>query len=213
MMKDVMKMILDTKIIAIVRGISSEYSINTVQALKDGGIRCVEVTFSAKSEEISKDTLKSIAMIKKQFGDTIAVGAGTVLTPENVHRAAQAGAEYIISPNSCEAVIKETKKLGLISIPGAVTPSEIMNAYQWGADIVKLFPAASLGLGYVKALMGPINHIPITAVGGIHAENAQSFLDAGCVGVSVGGNLVNKKLIEAGDFEAVKKLAQEYKLK
>lgn len=212
-MKDVMKMIQDTKIIAIIRGISSEYIINTVQALKDGGITCAEVTFSAKSEEISKDTLKSIAMVKEHFGDSVAIGAGTVLTPEDVQKAAQAGAEYMISPNSNEAVIKETKKLGLISIPGAMTPSEIVNAYEWGADIVKLFPAASLGLGYIKALLGPINHIPVTAVGGIDASNAQSFLDIGCIGVGVGGNLVNKKLIEAGDFETVKKLAQEYKLK
>lgn len=211
-MKDVMKMIFDTKIIAIVRGISSEYIIDMVQALKDGGIVCVEVTFSAKSEAVSKDTLKSIQMIKEHFGDEIAVGAGTVLTPENVHQAAEAGASYMISPNSCEAVIKETKKLGLISIPGAVTPTEVISAYGWGADIVKLFPAASLGLGYVKALLGPINHIPITAVGGIDASNAQSFIDAGCIGVSVGGNLVNKKLIEAGEFETIKNLALEYKL-
>lgn len=211
-MKDTMNMILESKIVAIVRGISSDKIINTVQALKDGGIVCVEVTFDAKSEEKSKDTLKSISMIKEHFGDSIAVGAGTVLTQRNVQQAAEAGAQYMISPNTCEAVIKETKRLGLISIPGAATPTEIINAYDMGADIVKLFPAATLGLAYVKALMGPISHIPITAVGGINAQNANDFINAGCVGVSVGGNLVNKKLIEAGDFEAIKRLAQEYKL-
>lgn len=205
-------MILDSKIIAIVRGISSDKIINTVQALKDGGIACVEVTFNPKSEEISKDTLKSISMIKEHFGDSIAVGAGTVLTVKDVQRAAEAGAEYMISPNTCEAVIKETKRLDLISIPGAATPTEIINAYNMGADIVKLFPAAALGLEYIKALIGPIPHIPMTAVGGINAENANDFIKAGCIGVGVGGNLVNKKLIEAGNFEAIKKLAQEYKL-
>jgi len=152
-------------------------------------------------------------MIKNHFGDSIAVGAGTVLTVENVRQAAEAGAQYMISPNTDEAVIKETKNLGLVSIPGAMTPTEVVSAYNMGADIVKLFPAAVLGLGYVKALLSPISHIPITAVGGINAQNAQSFIDAGCVGVSVGGNLVNKKFIEAGDFEAIKKLAQEYNLK
>lgn len=212
-MADTLQRILDGKVIAIVRGISSKDIIQTVQALKDGGITCVEVTFSLKSEEQSLDTLKSIQMIKEHFGDSVAVGAGTVLTPENVYRAKEAGAEYIISPNVDEAVIKATKRLGLVSIPGAVTPTEVITAYNWGADIVKLFPAATLGLSYIKALMGPIDGIPLTAVGGVDASNYGDFINAGCVGVGVGGNLVNKKLIEAGDFEAIKSLALEYGLK
>lgn len=211
-MEKTMKTILESKIIAIIRGVSSEKIIDTVQALKDGGIKCVEVTFNPKDEEMSKDTLKSISMIKEQFGDSIAVGAGTVLTPQNVQDAAKAGAEYMISPNTCEEVIKETKNLSLISIPGALTPSEIVEAYDIGADIVKVFPAATLGLEYIKAITGPISHIPLTAVGGINSENANDFIEAGCVGVSVGGNLVNKKLIEVGDFDGIKKLAQEFKL-
>ncbi|WP_317856124.1 bifunctional 4-hydroxy-2-oxoglutarate aldolase/2-dehydro-3-deoxy-phosphogluconate aldolase [Chakrabartyella piscis] len=211
-MSKVLQKLIDGKVVAIVRGISSKDIIPTVQALKDGGITCVEVTFSMSSEEKSLDTLKSISMIAETFGDEIAVGAGTVLTPENVRRAKEAGATYIISPNVDADVIKETKALGMISIPGAVTPSEALDAYKAGADIVKLFPAASLGLGYVKAVMGPLDGIPITAVGGIDASNYQSFIDAGCVGVGVGGNLVNKKLIEAGDFEAIKQLALEYGL-
>jgi len=202
-------MILDNKIIAIVRGISSSKILDTVKALKNGGIVCVEVTFDAKDEEMSKDTVKSISMIKENFGDSIAVGAGTVITQENVERAAKAGAEYIISPNTNELVIKETKKLGLISIPGATTPSEIIDAYNYGADIIKLFPAATLGLDYLKAISGPINHIPLMAVGGINRGNARMFIDAGCVGVGVGGNLVNRKLIEAGDFKAIEELSRE----
>lgn len=212
-MSDTLQRILDGKVVAIVRGISSKYMIPTVEALKNGGITCVEVTFSLKSEEQSLDTLNSISMIKEHFGDSVAVGAGTVLTPENVARAKEAGATYIISPNVDEAVIKATKKMGMISIPGAVTPTEVITAYNWGADIVKLFPAASLGLPYVKALMGPIDGIPLTAVGGIDAANYRDFINIGCVGVGVGGNLANKKLIEAGDFESIKKLALEYGLK
>lgn len=212
-MSDTLQRILDGKVVAIVRGISSKYMLPTVEALKNGGITCVEVTFSLKSEEQSLDTLKSIRMIKEHFGDSVAVGAGTVLTPDNVARAKEAGAEYIISPNVDEAVIKATKKMGMISIPGAVTPTEVITAYNWGADIVKLFPAASLGLPYVKALMGPIDGIPLTAVGGIYASNYRDFINIGCVGVGVGGNLANKKLIEAGDFDAIKKLALEYGLK
>lgn len=208
-----LNMILESKIVAIIRGISSERIVPTVGALKDGGITCVEVTFSAKSEEQSRDTIKAISMLKKEFGDTIALGAGTVLSVQNVHDAAEAGATYMISPNTDEAVIKETKKLRLVSIPGAMTPTEIITAWNYGADIVKLFPAATLGLEYIKAIRGPITHIPMTAVGGVNAGNARSFLDAGCVGVSVGGNLVNNKLIEAGDYQEITRLALEYKLK
>lgn len=213
MVPDTLRMIFDKKVIAIVRGISSENIINTVQALKEGGITCVEVTFNAKSEEQSLDTLKSISIIRQHFGDSVAVGAGTVLTAENVFRAKEAGAKYIISPNVNEEVVKATKHIGLVSIPGAMTPTEIINAYNWGADIVKLFPAAALGMSYMKALLGPITHIPVTAVGGIDATNVQDFIDVGCVGVGVGGNLVNKKLIEAGDFKAITKLAMEYRIK
>lgn len=209
-MSNAMELIKETKIIAIVRGIQSKDIVETARALKNGGIKCVEVTFSPKSEEQSVDTLKSISMIKETFGTEMAIGAGTVLTPENVYRAKEAGAEYIISPNSDEEVIQATKRLGLISIPGAMTPSEAVNAYNWGADIVKLFPAASLGISYIKALMGPLNHIPFTAVGGVDAGNIQEFLKIGCIGVGVGGNLVNKKLIEEGNFAEITKLAKEY---
>lgn len=212
-MNKALEMILDSKLVAISRGIHSDKIIPTVRALKAGGIRCVEVTFSAKSEEESRDTLRAIALLKQEFGDSIALGAGTVLTPLQVNAAAEAGAAYIISPDSNEEVIKETKKLGLVSIPGALTPTEVIRAHNLGADIVKLFPAASLGMGYIKALLGPITHIPITAVGGVNAQNAQDFIDIGCVGVSVGGNLVNKQLVDAGDFDAIRALAAEYKLR
>ena len=212
-MNKTLDMIMESRIVAIIRGVSSERIVPAVGALKDGGITCVEVTFSAKSEEESRDTLKAISLLKKEFGDAIALGAGTVLTVQNVRDAAEAGATYMISPNTDEAVIGETKKLGLVSIPGAMTPTEIITAWNYGADIVKLFPAATLGLDYIKAIRGPITHIPMTAVGGVNAGNAQSFLDAGCVGVSVGGNLASNKLIEAGDYQAITRLALEYKLK
>lgn len=212
-MAEILQKILDGKVVAIVRGIPSKDIIRTVQALNEGGIACVEVTFSLKSEEESLDALKSIRMIKNYFGNTVAVGAGTVLTGQNVYRAKEAGAKYIISPNVDKEVIRTTKELGMVSIPGAVTPTEVITAYNLGADVVKLFPAASLGLAYVNALMGPIDGIPLIAVGGIDSSNYADFIKAGCVGVGVGGNLVNKNLIGAGDFEAIKNLALEYGLK
>ena len=212
-MKDVMNMIREGRIIAIIRGIPSSHILDTVTALHAGGIDCVEVTFNPDSEEISRDTLLSIRKIKDHFGDRIAVGAGTVLSVENVRDAAEAGAEFMISPNTDEAVIRETKRLGLISIPGAVTPTEIIQAHRLGGDIIKVFPADTLGIGYIKAVRGPINHIPLTAVGGVNAANAKSFIDAGCVGIGVGGSVVNKKLIMEGRYDEIERLAREYQVR
>lgn len=211
-MNNVLEKIRQSKVVAIVRGVSSGDIIPTVQALLDGGICCVEVTFNQKDAAASEDTLKSIRMIKEHFGDQVAVGAGTVMSVKNVIDAAQAGAAYMISPNTNIEVIRKTKELGLVSIPGAMTPSEAVAAYEAGADIVKLFPAGELGTGYIKALTSPLNHIPFTAVGGVNEKNAADFIAAGAIGVGVGGNLVNKKLIAEGRFDEITRLASEYKL-
>jgi 2-dehydro-3-deoxyphosphogluconate aldolase/(4S)-4-hydroxy-2-oxoglutarate aldolase len=210
-MSEIIEKILESKVVAIIRGISSDYVIDTVQALKDGGIVCVEITFNPNSVEASKDTLKSIRMVREYFKGEIALGAGTVMTAKNVEDAYAAGAEYMISPNVGIEVIKKTKQLGAVSIPGAVTPTEAVTAVEAGADIIKLFPAGDLGVGYLKSLTSPLSHIRFMATGGIHAQNAQDFIKAGAIGVGVGGNLVNKKLIEAGRFEEIRKLAKEYR--
>ena len=137
------------------------------------------------------------------------VGAGTVLTLEQVDIAAKAGAEYIISPDVNEAVIRHTIEMGLVSMPGALTPSEVMAAHRYGADFVKLFPAGNMGASYIKAVRAPISHVKLLAVGGVSAENAKAFITAGCVGVGVGGNLVNKEWIERGEFEKITQAARE----
>lgn len=210
MERSVLEFIREHKIIAIVRGIPSTQIVDLVGAMVAGGVRCVEVTFDQSSEEKQKDTLKSIADIKAAFGAEVSVGAGTVMSVEQVHQAQEAGAEYIISPNVSEAVIRETKKLGLVSIPGAYTPTEVAAAYEYGADIVKLFPAGILGPGYVKALKAPLKHIPLTAVGGVSPDNCASFIEAGCIGVGCGGNLVSAKLVNEGRFDEITKTAKAY---
>lgn len=203
--------ILEEKIIAIIRGISSEKIVNLVEALHQGGISCVEVTFDHTSEAKIKDTLTSVGKIKKHFGDTIYVGAGTVMTSEQVHQAVEAGAEYIISPNVDADVIEETKKLGKVSIPGALTSTEIAFAYKCGADIIKLFPAGDLGVSYLKSIKAPLKHIPILAVGGVNSKNCVDFMKAGAAGIGVGGNLVSAKLVDAGKFDEIVSAAKEYK--
>lgn len=196
------------KIIAIIRGVEPEKSLKVAKALYEGGIRLIEVTFDQKDEEKQKGTAESIRLISEYFQGEISVGAGTVTSVKLVEMAAAAGAKYIISPDTSEAVIKRTRELGLISMPGALTPTEILNAHKWGADFVKLFPIGSFGTSYIKAVKAPINHIKLLAVGGVNENNIIDFLDAGCCGAGIGGNLVNKKWIEAGQFEKITETAK-----
>lgn len=138
-------------------------------------------------------------------------GAGTVLTPGQVDAAAQAGAEFIISPNSEPKVIRRTKELGLISIPGAMTPTEILMAHDCGADLVKLFPAATLGLAYVKDILAPISHVKMIATAGITEENFAQFLKLGLAGAGISGRLTDKKLIAEGNWAEFTRRAEAFR--
>lgn len=205
-----MRMITEHKIIAIVRGLSKEKIVPTAQALYDGGIRLIEVTFNQSSKTTVEDTANSIKSICEKFGEKICVGAGTVLTIEQVEAAFNAGAKYLISPNTDVNIIAACKRIGLVSIPGALTPSEVMLAYNSGADLVKLFPAGSLGFDYIRAILAPLNHIPMLAVGGIDEQNIKEFIDIGMSGVGVGSNIVKNNLINEGKFDDIKILARRY---
>lgn len=191
------------KIIAIVRGMDKEKTVKIAKALYEGGIRFVEVTFNQKNPEKFYETADCIRAIREEMGDKMFVGAGTVTSVELVDMAAQAGALYIISPDMDEAVIKHTRELGLVSMPGAYTATEAKKAYNAGADFVKLFPCIGDAPAYVKALCAPFNHIPFLAVGGVDADNAADFIKAGAVGVGVGSSLVNKAWVAAGEFEKI----------
>ena len=197
-------------ITAILRGISEERLKNVVQALFDGGIRLLEVTFNQKSPSKLEDTARAIQWAKQCFGTELHVGAGTVMSPQEVLAAKQAGAEFILAPNVDEAVIRLAVAQGMCAIPGAMTPTEIAQAYAAGAEIIKLFPAGNLGLGYCKAVMAPLNHIPMIAVGGIDQYNLPSFLKAGFIGAGIGSSLTNRELIEKEDYAGLKALAEEF---
>lgn len=201
MREKVIDLILQHKVIAIARGITPEQCLQAAQALYDGGIRLMEVTFDQKDPQKQAQTLLAIESLCRHFGDTMAIGAGTVTTVALAEKAAKAGAKYVISPDCQEDVIRRTRELGLVSIPGCLTPTEITSAYRWGADFVKLFPAGELGIGYIKAVKAPLNHIPVLAFGGVDGENITEYLEAGCCGAGIGGNLVNKKWIEAGQYD------------
>ena len=210
MLNDIVKKIYKNKIIAIIRGVGSDRIIPAVEALLKGGISLLEVTYNHESDDAKADTLKSIILITKEFGNDVSLGVGTVLTQKQAEDAVDSGAQYIISPNTDVSVIKKTKELGKVSIPGAFTPSEMVLAYHAGADIVKLFPAGVLGIKYIKAVLAPLSHIPVVAVGGVDADNAAEFIKAGAIGVGIGGSLVDTKAIYAGEYEKITKMAREY---
>lgn len=197
------------KIIAILRGIPADKICRLAGALHKGGINLIEVTFDQRSSDYA-ETLESISLIKREFDGAVGVGAGTVITTEQARLAKEAGAEYIISPNTNEAVIKETKKLGMISIPGAFTPSEIEAAHEYGADFVKVFPISDLGPSYLKAVAAPLSHINLLAVGGVRPENVKDYLKAGACGVGAAGNLVNKEWLTNCEWDKITAVAREY---
>lgn len=208
-MEDLIARIQKEKIIAIVRGLPVDTVLKVVQALYDGGIRFVEVTFSQNSPTCIEDTYRAIEAIAGRFPE-LYVGAGTVVTMQQLYAAHRAGARYMISPNTNPALIREAKRLGMLAMPGAMTPSEIVEAYEAGADFVKLFPTDNLGAGYIRAIRAPLSHIPMLAVGGVNDENMEEFYRAGVCGFGIGGNIVNKKLIAAGDFAGMTELAWRY---
>ena len=183
---NVKEFICKDKIIVIIRRIYGDTLMKLAEALYEGGVHLMEITFDQSNPDCIKATGDSILALRERFGDGMRFGAGTVLTAEQVIAAKEAGCEYIISPNVSEAVIKTTKAAGLVSIPGAMTPTEILNAHDCGADFVKLFPAAYLGTAYVKDIRAPINHVGLLATGGIREDNFGDFLKAGCIGAGIG---------------------------
>ena len=197
------------KLIVILRGLKREQMIPTARALRDSGVHFLEVTFVQNSKTCVEDTTWAISNAVERFPD-LYVGAGTVLSVLQAEAAYESGAKYIISPNVDEAVIRRTVELGMVSIPGAFSPSEIVNAYNWGATFVKLFPAGDLGIAYVKAIRAPISHIPLLAVGGVDLENMEAFYKAGICGFGIGGSIVRKDLIDRGDYTALTALAKQY---
>ena len=207
MKEKIIQNVLDKKIIAIIRGMDPEICVKLAEAFYEGGINMVEVTFNqAKPDEFYKTT-DAIKAIREKFDGKILVGAGTVITIEQLKMAADAGAQYIISTSVDVDIIKKTVEMGLISMPGAMTPTEIVTAYNAGASFVKVFPIGDLGASYMKAVKAPLSHIPMLAVGGVNPDNVGEFIKAGAVGAGVGGNLTNKAWIAAGEYDKITEVA------
>lgn len=206
----VVESILREKLIAIVRGLPQEKLIDAAEALYAGGVRLIECTFDHTRADCVAANKAMISLLAEHFRGRMNVGAGTVLTAEEADAAVDAGAEFIISPNTDPAVIRRTGQLGAVSIPGALTPTEIVSAWQAGADFVKLFPAGDLGTAYMKSIRAPLRHIPMLAVGGITPESIPDYLAAGAAGLGVGSPLFPKDAVESGDFARITERAEEF---
>jgi len=203
--EDTIKRLEDGRIIAILRGDFGGREEEIVAALIDGGVTAVEVTLN------SPNALDSIGRIARSFSSRIAVGAGTVLKPEEVERAMESGARFIVSPNRDTRVIEATKRLGLVSLPGCYTPSEIVEALDAGADAVKIFPAITLGPAYVKAVRAPLGDVRLVPTGGVTPEKAREYFAAGAWAVGVGSELLNRELLSGSDLEPLRQRANQYK--
>lgn len=201
---ELMQSLAASKIVAIIRGIPEEKGDATAEALAEGGIVFLEVTLNTDG------ALGMISRFRECYAGRMRIGAGTVLDLAQAKEAAAAGAEYIISPNLDLEVVRFGVEQGIEVWPGTMTPTEIVTAYKAGASAVKVFPLGSLGVGYLKEIRAPLNHIPMVATGGVNLQNIRSVLDAGAVAVGLGGNLVDKKLVADGDFKALAQLARAY---
>jgi len=198
------------KIIVIVRGIAKEKLIPLMQAMYDGGIRLAECTYDSSGIIPDEEIADNISFLSEYFKNKMLIGAGTVLTENQVELTKKAGGKFIISPDTNISIITKTKELGLISIPGAITPSEITAAHFAGADFIKLFPINFYGPKYIKSLKAPLSHIRMLAVNGITPDNMLDYIAAGACGIGVSSGIVNKSLIENNEFDKITQLAKNY---
>jgi 2-dehydro-3-deoxyphosphogluconate aldolase / (4S)-4-hydroxy-2-oxoglutarate aldolase len=199
-----LRRILDSGIVAVVRTHSSNQLVEVAQALADGGVTVVEITMSVPN------ALDVVREVRQAFGDRLLLGAGTVLDPETARTAMLAGAEFIVAPALNLDVIRLCRRYDKLVIPGAFTPTEILTAWEAGADIVKVFPADVVGPTYFKALRGPLPQIRLMPTGGVDLTTAADFLYAGACCLGIGGHLVDPKAVAERNFDRIRNLARQY---
>jgi 2-dehydro-3-deoxyphosphogluconate aldolase / (4S)-4-hydroxy-2-oxoglutarate aldolase len=196
--------ILDGGIVAVVRSESPDRLVEVVRALAEGGVTAAEITLTVP------DAIEVIRKVRDAMGDSIVLGAGSVLDPETARAALLAGAEYIVGPSLNLDVIRLCRRYGKVVMPGALTPTEVVAAWEAGADVVKIFPADLGGPPYLKALRAPLPQIRMMPTGGVDLSTAEAFLKAGAACLGVGGSLVEAKAVALGDFARIKALAGQF---
>jgi 2-dehydro-3-deoxyphosphogluconate aldolase/(4S)-4-hydroxy-2-oxoglutarate aldolase len=203
--REVKQQLEDAGLVPVLRARSIAEALAVTEAMIDGGVTVVEVTMTVPG---AIDVLKEL---KKKYGSKVLLGSGTVTTAEQAEATIEAGAEFVISPSLHPAVIAKTKELGKVSIPGALTPTEVITAWNAGADYVKIFPCSAMdGAPYLKALLAPFPFLKLIPTGGVTLATAANFITAGAVALGVGSDLVNLKAIAEGKPEIIRDAAKAY---
>ncbi len=199
-----LKGMVDTGVVAIVRLNSSESLTRVAEAIAEGGVRYIEFTMTTPG------ALEVLGKVTERFGDDVIFGAGTVLDAETARAAILAGARFVVAPNLNPKVITLCNRYSVPAMPGALTPTEIMQAWDLGADVVKVFPCSAFGPDYIKAVLAPLPHVKLAPVGGVELDNVSAYMRAGAACVGVGSSLVNAKLIAGGDWAGLTERARGF---
>lgn len=194
----------ESGLIAVIRKPEQSQIHQIAEALVEGGTGALEITLDTPG------ALGMIRELKEKFGDRVLVGAGTVLDAPSAKMAIDAGSDFIFCPSFDIETIQMANRYGRISIPGVMTPTEIVNAYSAGADLLKIFPGAALGEAYIKDLQGPLSHIPMMPTGGVSLDNVETFIKNGAVAVGAGGSLVDSKAIAEERYEVLTDLSRQF---
>jgi len=201
---DHLQVIEETGVIAIVRFDRSEDLVQVARAIAEGGVKVIEFTMTTPS------ALGIISAARREFGNDVLLGAGTVLDAETARAAILAGAEFVVAPILKQSVIEMCRRYSKAVIPGAYTPTEILSAWEWGADMVKVFPAEVGGPAYLKSIRAPLPQVKLIPVGGVSLENTGDFIRAGACAIAVGSNLVDKGLVAEKRFGRLTEIAAEF---
>jgi 2-dehydro-3-deoxyphosphogluconate aldolase/(4S)-4-hydroxy-2-oxoglutarate aldolase len=201
----ILSFITDIGIVPVVRTSSVESALKAVEAMYNGGIRAAEITMTVPG------AIRALEKAADAFGDKLVLGAGTVLDPETARACMLAGAEFFVSPNLRLSTVEMVKRYSKVVMPGALTPTEVLTAWEAGADIVKIFPCGNVGgAKYIKALKAPYPHIELIPTGGVNLETVGDFLKAGACAVAVGAELVDAQSIREGRLEVIEERARKY---
>src|SRR5262245_10786499 len=203
--KEILAFITEVGIVPVVRTSSAEAAIKAVDAIYQGGVRAAEITMTVPG------AVKALEKVADQFGGKIVLGAGTVLDPETARICMLAGAEFFVTPSLRPATIEMAKRYSKVICPGALTPTEVLTAWEAGADVVKVFPCGNVGgAKYIKALKAPFPQIEMIPTGGVNLETCGEFLKAGACAVAVGGELVDARLIQENRYDELTERARQY---
>ena len=199
-----LRRVLECGIVAVVRASESQQLVEVVKALADGGVTVAEITMTVPG------ALDVVRQARKELGDRVLLGAGTILDAETARAALLAGAEFLVSPTLNLDVIRMCRRYDKVVMPGAFTPTEILTAWEAGADIVKVFPADVVGPAFFKAIRGPLPQVRVMPTGGVDLKTATAFLQAGACCLGVGGQLVDPEAIKQKNFDKIRELARQY---